>query len=128
MYFYQSTGIPGMRLPLLLVLSEMIPPVVAPEKKHTARSRRKIPKRLALCTWIVGGICGIVIAVRHFREEDMEHTHIIVEELSDISGRLHTLAKHLEGDHERQHWDKACMEIDTLLRLVESRIAARGGY
>jgi hypothetical protein len=80
------------------------------------------------CAWIVGAICGIVIAVRHSLEEDMEHTHIIVEELSDISGRLHTLAKHLEGDHERQHWDKACMEIDTLLRLVESRIAARGGY
>ncbi len=79
-------------------------------------------------TWIVGDNCGIVKAVRYFWEEDMEHTHIIVEELSDISGRLHTLVKHLEGDHEKQHWDKACMEIDTLLRLVESRIAARGGY
>jgi len=58
----------------------------------------------------------------------MVHSHIIVEELSDISGRLHTLAKHLEGDHEKQHWDQACMEIDSLLRRVESRIAARGGY
>jgi hypothetical protein len=59
----------------------------------------------------------------------MEHKHIVVEELTDISDRIHSLAKHLEGEHEKQHWDKACMEIDTLLRLVENRIASRGeGY
>lgn len=79
-------------------------------------------------TWIEDDFCGIVIAVQHREEERMEHKHIIVEDLSDISSRLHALAKHLEGEHEKQHWDKACIEIDTLLRLVESRIAARGGF
>jgi hypothetical protein len=30
----------------------------------------------------------------------MEHEHIIVTELADISKRIHTLVKQLEGDHE----------------------------
>jgi hypothetical protein len=55
----------------------------------------------------------------------MEHEHVVVEELTDISDRIRSLVKHLEGDHEKQHWDKACAEIATLLVLVRQRIGEK---
>jgi hypothetical protein len=58
----------------------------------------------------------------------MEHEHIIVTELADISKRIHMLVKHLEGDHEKHHFDRACEEIDTLLVLVKQRIVSRGVF
>ena len=58
----------------------------------------------------------------------MEHEHIVTSELTSISARLHALGKHLEDVHERQHWDRACAEIDTLLILVTERIGSRGDF
>lgn len=57
----------------------------------------------------------------------MEHEHIVVTELKAISSRLHSLAKHLEGDHEVKHWERACAEIVTLITLVDNRIGGAGG-
>lgn len=58
----------------------------------------------------------------------MDHSHIIVEELAGIKGRLHALERHLEGEHEHRHFNNACSEIETLLRLVEERINTRGAF
>lgn len=58
----------------------------------------------------------------------MEHEHIIVTELAHISNRMHSLEKHIESDHEKHHFDRACEEIDTLLVLVKQRIASRGVF
>lgn len=58
----------------------------------------------------------------------MEHEHIVTEELTSVMKRLNALARHLEGDHERRHWERARAEVDTLLVLVRERINARGGF
>ncbi len=68
------------------------------------------------------------VPVSNVMEETMEHEHVITSELTAISTRLHALDKHLEGDHEMQHWLRACEEIDTLLVLVKQRIETRGVY
>jgi hypothetical protein len=58
----------------------------------------------------------------------MEHSHIIVEELAGIKSRLQSLEGHLDGEHEQRHFNKACVEVETLLRLVEERINTRGDF
>ncbi len=58
----------------------------------------------------------------------MEHEHVVTSELTDISNRLRALGKHVEDGQERQQWQKACAEIETLLLLVSQRIGERGVF
>lgn len=58
----------------------------------------------------------------------MEHEHVVTSEITDIINRMRALGKHIEDGHERQHWQKACEEIDVLLLLVRQRIGERGNF
>jgi len=48
-------------------------------------------------------------------------TDKLIAELRIQSNRLHSLLKDLSSDREKEAWDKACREIDTLILCVKGR-------
>jgi len=50
----------------------------------------------------------------------MSKENLIVE-LEVISEALHQTVKELNGDQEKICWGKACVAVDTLIKMVEQR-------
>jgi hypothetical protein len=45
----------------------------------------------------------------------------LIVELKIISEALHQTVKQFEGDPEKICWGKACVAVDTLIKMVEQR-------